>query len=150
MTLAHEKGFQSIAFPLIGAGSGGFNQERAKAIMEDELGKLDYPMEVRLIVFQKHKRLSGERDAAVTSVSKVQFEPKWKEELICTMDGRRFVIELTMGIVTVYFPTQSTWEATVPDWAKRQWERVRGDLSAWCLEQDIPLQIVDNAWVEFD
>ena len=35
MALAHEKGFQSIAFPLIGAGSGGFNQERAKAIMED-------------------------------------------------------------------------------------------------------------------
>jgi O-acetyl-ADP-ribose deacetylase (regulator of RNase III) len=31
MVLAHEKGFQSIAFPLIGAGSGGFNQERARA-----------------------------------------------------------------------------------------------------------------------
>jgi O-acetyl-ADP-ribose deacetylase len=40
ITLAAEKGFQSIAFPLIGAGSGGFNQERAKAIMEDELEKL--------------------------------------------------------------------------------------------------------------
>lgn len=53
MALAHEKGFQSIAFPLIGAGSGGFNQERAKAIMEDELGKTDYPMGVRLVVFKK-------------------------------------------------------------------------------------------------
>jgi O-acetyl-ADP-ribose deacetylase (regulator of RNase III) len=53
MVLAHEKGFQSIAFPLIGAGSGGFNQDRAKAIMEDELGKLDFPMEVRLVVFGK-------------------------------------------------------------------------------------------------
>ena len=53
MALAHEKGFKSIAFPLIGAGSGGFNQERAKAIMEDELGKMDFPMEVRLVVFQK-------------------------------------------------------------------------------------------------
>jgi O-acetyl-ADP-ribose deacetylase (regulator of RNase III) len=41
MVLAHEKGFQSIAFPLIGAGSGGFNQERAKAIMEDELAKME-------------------------------------------------------------------------------------------------------------
>ena len=50
MALAHEKGFHSIAFPLIGAGSGGFNQERAKAIMEDELGKLDYPLDVRLVV----------------------------------------------------------------------------------------------------
>jgi O-acetyl-ADP-ribose deacetylase len=42
MALAHEKGFESIAFPLIGAGSGGFNQERAKAIMEDELGRMEY------------------------------------------------------------------------------------------------------------
>lgn len=40
MALAHEKGFQSIAFPLIGAGSGGFNQQRAQAIMEDELAKM--------------------------------------------------------------------------------------------------------------
>ena len=53
MALAHEKGFQSIAFPLIGAGSGGFNQERARAIMEDELGKLDFPMEVRVVVYER-------------------------------------------------------------------------------------------------
>ena len=44
LLLAHEKGFQSIAFPLIGAGAGGFNQERARAIMEDELGKMEYPL----------------------------------------------------------------------------------------------------------
>ncbi len=51
MALAHERGFQSIAFPLIGAGSGGFNQERARAIMEDELGKMDILMEIRVVVF---------------------------------------------------------------------------------------------------
>lgn len=59
MVLAHEKGFQSIAFPLIGAGSGGFNQERAKAIMEDELAKIDFPMEVKLVVFQKQSRTTA-------------------------------------------------------------------------------------------
>jgi O-acetyl-ADP-ribose deacetylase (regulator of RNase III) len=53
VALAHDKGFQSIAFPLIGAGSGGFNQERARAIMEDESQKLDFPMDVRLVVFKK-------------------------------------------------------------------------------------------------
>jgi len=88
--------------------------------------------------------------ANLTSRAKVQFEPKWKEELICTMDGRRFVIEITMGVLTVYFPTKSRWEATAPDWAKPQWERAREDLSAWCLQQNIPLQIEDNAWAEFD
>ena len=53
MAVAHEKGFRSIAFPLIGAGSGGFNQDRARAIMEDEVGKMDLPMEVRVVVFKR-------------------------------------------------------------------------------------------------
>ena len=53
--LAHEKGFQSIAFPLIGAGSGGFNQDRTKTLMLDELTKLDMPMQVKIVVFTKAK-----------------------------------------------------------------------------------------------
>jgi O-acetyl-ADP-ribose deacetylase (regulator of RNase III) len=57
MALAVERGFRSIAFPLIGAGSGGFNQDRARAIMEDELGKMDSPMEVRVVVFRREKRV---------------------------------------------------------------------------------------------
>lgn len=48
-----EKGFQSIAFPLIGAGPGGFNQERARAIMENELAKMEHPLEVRVVIYQK-------------------------------------------------------------------------------------------------
>ena len=53
--LAHEKGFQSIAFPLIGAGSGGFNQDQAKALMLDELNKIEIPMLVKIVVFKKAK-----------------------------------------------------------------------------------------------
>ena len=49
MALAPEQGFQSIAFPLIGAGSGGFNQERAQAIMLDELQKLESPLDVTAV-----------------------------------------------------------------------------------------------------
>jgi O-acetyl-ADP-ribose deacetylase (regulator of RNase III) len=56
MALATEKGFRSIAFPLIGAGSGGFDEERARAVMEDELTKMEYPLDVRLVVFRKHKK----------------------------------------------------------------------------------------------
>jgi hypothetical protein len=84
------------------------------------------------------------------NVSKLQFEPKWKEELICTLDGRKFVLELTMGILTVYFPTKSKWDACAPEWAKSHWERVKGDLSAWCEQQKLPIKIQDDAWVEFD
>ncbi len=54
--LAHEKGFQSIAFPLIGAGSGGFNQDQAKKLMLNELSKLDVPMLVKIVAFKKAKK----------------------------------------------------------------------------------------------
>ena len=54
--LAREHGLQSIAFPLIGAGSGGFNQDRAKALMLDELSKLDVPMLVKIVVFKRAKK----------------------------------------------------------------------------------------------
>lgn len=53
MAIAQEQGFESIAFPLIGAGSGSFNQERAKEIMLDELQILDSPLDVTVVVFVK-------------------------------------------------------------------------------------------------
>ena len=49
--LAHEKGFTSIALPLVGAGSGGFNQEQTKAMVLDELQRIDLPMSVQVVVF---------------------------------------------------------------------------------------------------
>ena len=49
---AHKKGFPSIAFPLVGAGSGGFNQDRTRTIMEDELRKMEYQLEVTIIIFR--------------------------------------------------------------------------------------------------
>jgi O-acetyl-ADP-ribose deacetylase (regulator of RNase III) len=51
--LAAEKGFQSIAFPINGAGSGGFDQKGARAIMEGELEELDFPLDVVLVVFRR-------------------------------------------------------------------------------------------------
>ena len=56
LRLAFEKGFKSIAFPLIGAGSGGFNQEQAMALMLDELRKFELPMMVKVVVFKRAKR----------------------------------------------------------------------------------------------
>lgn len=53
MAVAEQRGFQSIAFPMIGAGSGGFDQERTKEIMLDELQKLESPLEVTVVVFTK-------------------------------------------------------------------------------------------------
>ena len=58
MVLAHEKGFRSIAFPLIGADSGGSDLDWAKAIMRDELGKVDLPLDVIVLVHRKSKKPS--------------------------------------------------------------------------------------------
>lgn len=57
LALAEMQGFESIAFPLIGAGSGGFGQERTKAIMLDELQHLDSLLSVTVVVF-KARRLT--------------------------------------------------------------------------------------------
>lgn len=53
MKVAAEHGFESIAFPVIGAGSGSFNLARAKEIVLGELQKLESNMDVRVMVFTK-------------------------------------------------------------------------------------------------
>ena len=51
--IAREKGYRSIAFPLIGAGTGEFQPEQALAIMQDEAGQNEYGGEVRIVRFQR-------------------------------------------------------------------------------------------------
>jgi O-acetyl-ADP-ribose deacetylase (regulator of RNase III) len=53
LALAAQNGLRTIAFPLIGAGSGGFNQERAQVIMLDELQQLESPLEVTVVVYRR-------------------------------------------------------------------------------------------------
>ena len=86
----------------------------------------------------------------MSTASKVEFEPRWKEELVCLIDGRRFVLECSMGALTVYYPTLSMWESLAPEWAIGQWQRISDDLSDWCNKQKIPLFIEDHARVHFD
>ncbi len=50
--LARGHGFRTIAFPLLGAGSGGFDRDRAKALMLDEFSKSDTPIDVTLVLFK--------------------------------------------------------------------------------------------------
>ena len=51
--IAREKGYRSIAFPLIGAGTGGFQPEQALAIMQDEAGRNEYDGEVRIVKLKR-------------------------------------------------------------------------------------------------
>lgn len=53
MAVAEQNEFQSIALPLIGAGSGSFKQEKAKELILDELQSLQSPLATTLVVFKK-------------------------------------------------------------------------------------------------
>jgi O-acetyl-ADP-ribose deacetylase (regulator of RNase III) len=49
LAIAREQGYRSIAFPLIGAGTGGYSPEKVLEIMRDEAGQNDYDGEVRIV-----------------------------------------------------------------------------------------------------
>jgi O-acetyl-ADP-ribose deacetylase (regulator of RNase III) len=51
--VAVEHGDSSLAFPLIGAGSGDFDPERAMQMMLDELRSIDAPIDVTLVIYRK-------------------------------------------------------------------------------------------------
>jgi O-acetyl-ADP-ribose deacetylase (regulator of RNase III) len=51
LKLAKAKGYRSIALPLIGAGTGGRNEGKVLAMIQDELGRLEFDGEVRIVRF---------------------------------------------------------------------------------------------------
>ena len=53
LALAEAQGFRSIALPVIGAGSGGMNATRARAILEEELRAIETPLAVTLVVYKR-------------------------------------------------------------------------------------------------
>jgi O-acetyl-ADP-ribose deacetylase (regulator of RNase III) len=52
MRVFQENGFQSIAFPLIGAGTGGMSPQATRELMLEELRKIEGPGQVRLVIFR--------------------------------------------------------------------------------------------------
>ena len=51
VSLAEQQGFQSIAFPVIGSGSGNFSPAKALAFMADELSRLDADLQVKIVEY---------------------------------------------------------------------------------------------------
>ena len=52
LAIAHDAGFKSIAFPLIGAGVGGGAEERVLRWMREELAQMSFPGEVRIVRYR--------------------------------------------------------------------------------------------------
>ena len=55
MQLVIDGGFDSVALPLIGAGSGGGSEEQIKRFMNDELSRIEYSGAVRIVQYSQSK-----------------------------------------------------------------------------------------------
>jgi len=75
------------------------------------------------------------------------FQPRWKEELVCTCKQGSFVLELTMGQLTVYLPTEEDWQKRAPAWAKDHWPQLHSQLKSWCAGSNIPLVVMEGAQI---
>ncbi len=75
------------------------------------------------------------------------FQPRWKEELVCSCARGSFILEMPMGVVTVYVPTAERWPAVAPAWAAADWAAFHRQLSDWCQSHRIPLHVDATAHV---
>jgi O-acetyl-ADP-ribose deacetylase len=57
MALAHTLKIRSIAFPFIGAGSGGLNEAKAEGVMRDAFARIDSSVDVLLVRFRSKESL---------------------------------------------------------------------------------------------
>lgn len=53
VNIVEKESFNSVAFPVIGSGTGGFDKEKALNIMRDELSNLDSNAEVIIVRYKK-------------------------------------------------------------------------------------------------
>lgn len=53
LTLAQDHGYKSIAFPLIGAGSGGLGADKVQQIMVETLENCQFDGEIRIVRFRR-------------------------------------------------------------------------------------------------
>ena len=57
MKLVIDQGYQSIAFPLIGAGSGGGDEATVLSWMTEELGKIEFEGQILLVIYEKRRKI---------------------------------------------------------------------------------------------
>lgn len=78
---------------------------------------------------------------------KIDFTPRWKEELVAKTEQGTLVFELTMGKYHVYFPTEETWLKCTPEWAKDKWKDFFEACDKWCRHNTIPITVIERAFV---
>lgn len=79
------------------------------------------------------------------AVPTFSFQPRWKEELVCTCALGAFLLDLPMGRPTVYAPTAASWAAHAPGWAQGLHDAFCAELETWCAARGLPLVFADDA-----
>lgn len=77
----------------------------------------------------------------------IQFEPRWREELVATSQEGNLVFELTMGQIHVYFPDENRWQKSVPEWALEKYDLYQEACKTWCESRGILFSIAENTFV---
>jgi len=80
-------------------------------------------------------------------MSVFNFRPQWKEELVCTGPSGSFVLELPMGVLSAYLPTEEEWRRNCPVWARDLWPALHSELEAWCMANHAQLFVDASARV---
>lgn len=70
-----------------------------------------------------------------------EFKPRWKEELVCTGPGGSFFLELSMGTLTAYLPSEQAFRSNTPAWAADLWPQLRIELEQWCAANNAALVV---------
>jgi hypothetical protein len=78
-------------------------------------------------------------------MSTFKFKARWKEELAITGSGGEFVLELPMGVLSAYLPTEDVWQQKAPPWAHDLWPTLLIELEQWCAENNAKLCIDSTA-----
>lgn len=74
-----------------------------------------------------------------------QFQPRWKEELVVTGPGGSLGLELPMGVLSAYLPTEVAWRRKAPDWAVDLWPTLKTELEQWCSDNNAEFHIDQTA-----
>lgn len=76
-----------------------------------------------------------------------RFKLRWKEELVVSGSAGAFILELPMGVLAVYLPTEDEWASRAPIWARHLWPELKRELEDWCCNNNALLHIDASAAV---
>lgn len=76
-----------------------------------------------------------------------KFQPRWKEELVVLGPQGTFVLELPMGILSAYLPTEDVWTRKAPRQARSLYPELKQELEQWCVANNAKFVIDASAEV---